>query len=106
VREYESPDGEIENLLAGIWAEVLNVERVGRHDNFFDLGGHSLLAIQVIVRLRALGMEVPVKELFAWPVLSSFGEWLIDQQLATFDSDDLATARKQMEEADSQSEVL
>jgi hypothetical protein len=106
MREYEPPEGETETLLAGIWTQILNVARVGRNDNFFELGGHSLLAMQMIARLRALGMEVPVKEVFAWPVLSGFAEWLIDQQLARFDSDDLATARKQMEEADSQSEVL
>ena len=45
-------DAGAEELLAGIWAQVLGVDRVGAHDNFFELGGHSLLATQVISRVR------------------------------------------------------
>jgi hypothetical protein len=74
VREYEAPQGEVETTLAQIWAQLLKVERVGRHDNFFELGGHSLLAVQVTSRVRQhLGVEVAIKELFVRPVLSDFG---------------------------------
>jgi amino acid adenylation domain-containing protein len=73
VREYEPPEGRIETILAAIWADVLKLERVGRHHNFFELGGHSLLAVQVISRARqSLGIEVTLNSLFARPVLSDF----------------------------------
>ena len=73
VRGYEAPEGEMETTLAEIWAEVLKVERVGRHDNFFELGGHSLLAVRVMSRMRqALDVEVAISDLFAHPVLSDF----------------------------------
>ncbi|MDK1494845.1 condensation domain-containing protein, partial [Sinorhizobium sp. 7-81] len=66
---YAAPKGEIETMLAQIWAELLGVERVGRHDNFFELGGHSLLAVQLMERLRRLSLGVEVRTLFARPVL-------------------------------------
>jgi amino acid adenylation domain-containing protein len=68
---YEGPQGEIEKVLASIWAEVLQLEQVGRHDNFFALGGHSLLAVQIITRIQwALNREVALNTIFAHPVLS------------------------------------
>ncbi|MCK1326658.1 non-ribosomal peptide synthase/polyketide synthase [Bradyrhizobium sp. 156] len=66
---YEAPRGEVETMLAGIWAELLGVERIGRHDHFFELGGHSLLAVQLMERLRRLSLGVEVRTLFARPVL-------------------------------------
>jgi amino acid adenylation domain-containing protein len=70
-RAYEAPVGETEEALAEIWAEVLKVERVGRHDHFFDLGGHSLLAVQVVSRAnRLLGVEMALDDLFLHPVLA------------------------------------
>ncbi|MGC0396965.1 amino acid adenylation domain-containing protein [Bradyrhizobium sp. USDA 241] len=69
-RTYEPPRGEIETALAEIWAELLGLERVGRHDHFFELGGHSLLAVQLMERLRRLSLGVEVRTLFARPVLA------------------------------------
>ncbi|WP_426135211.1 amino acid adenylation domain-containing protein [Pseudomonas sp. PWP3-1b2] len=72
VREYAAPEGDTEILLAQLWAELLKVERVGRHDNFFELGGHSLLAVSLIGRLRQEGMEADVRALFEQPTLAGY----------------------------------
>ncbi|HKU74237.1 MAG TPA: amino acid adenylation domain-containing protein [Pyrinomonadaceae bacterium] len=62
---YEAPRTEIEEVLAGIWSEVLRVKRVGVRDNFFELGGHSLLAMQIISRVReTFQVELPLRILF------------------------------------------
>ncbi|WP_229210736.1 non-ribosomal peptide synthetase, partial [Duganella sp. CF517] len=73
-REYEAPQGEVEQALAAIWAGVLGVERIGRQDNFFELGGHSLLALSVLERMRARGKAVQVRTLFQQPVLAAFAQ--------------------------------
>ncbi len=73
VSGYEEPQGEIETTLAAIWREVLEVEKVGLHDDFFALGGHSLLAVAMITRLReALGLDVELGDIFEHPCLSDF----------------------------------
>ncbi|HEX3682345.1 MAG TPA: amino acid adenylation domain-containing protein, partial [Bryobacteraceae bacterium] len=96
-RGYEEPVNEVESTVAAIWAEVLQLERVGRNDNFFELGGHSLIAIQVIARLRqGLGVEIGITDLFDRPQVASLAEWIVDAQLATFNSDDLANVLKLM----------
>ncbi|HEU4881856.1 MAG TPA: amino acid adenylation domain-containing protein [Longimicrobium sp.] len=88
---YEAPVGETEEALAEIWAEVLRVERVGRHDHFFDLGGHSLLAVRVISRVRQLlGVEVGIADLFEKPVLSALAQHVVHALLAQFDPEELA----------------
>ncbi|CAI8734121.1 arthrofactin-type cyclic lipopeptide synthetase C [Pseudomonas chlororaphis] len=71
VREYEAPQGDTEILLAQIWVELLNVERVGRHDHFFELGGHSLLAVNLIARMRRAGLAADVRVLFGQPTLAA-----------------------------------
>jgi acyl-CoA synthetase (AMP-forming)/AMP-acid ligase II/aryl carrier-like protein len=69
-REYEAPKGETEVTLAKIWAELLKLERVGRHDHFFELGGHSLLAVSLIERMRGEGLHADVRALFVTPTLA------------------------------------
>ncbi|WLB24555.1 amino acid adenylation domain-containing protein (plasmid) [Bradyrhizobium japonicum] len=79
-RAYAPPQGEIETALATIWAELLGVERIGRHDNFFELGGHSLLAVQLMSRLsQAQGVELPLRTLFARPVLADLAMSIVEE---------------------------
>ena len=73
--ESGAPSTATEELLAQIWAEVLELEQVGREDDFFDLGGHSLLATQVIARIAdQLGVEISLRTLFARPTLGALAE--------------------------------
>jgi amino acid adenylation domain-containing protein len=69
--DHEPAQGETEQTLARLWAEVLGVERVGRHDNFFELGGHSILAVQLVERMQREGLEAGIRHLFAEPTLSA-----------------------------------
>ncbi|HYM27183.1 MAG TPA: condensation domain-containing protein, partial [Steroidobacteraceae bacterium] len=72
---YQAPQGAVEELLAGIWSELLGVERVGRQDSFFDLGGHSLLATRLVSRVRAvLGVELALRSVFEQPSLAALAE--------------------------------
>ncbi|SHN31632.1 non-ribosomal peptide synthetase [Rhizobacter sp. OV335] len=61
---YEAPQGEVEQALATLWAELLGVPRVGRHDNFFDLGGDSILSLQIVARMRGLGWALTPRQVF------------------------------------------
>src|SRR5262245_46490960 len=64
-REYEGMRTPVEEMVAGIYEEVLEQERVGREANFFEIGGHSLLAAQVVSRVRkTFGVEIGVRSLF------------------------------------------
>ncbi|AZE62033.1 MULTISPECIES: non-ribosomal peptide synthetase [Pseudomonas fluorescens group] len=78
-RAYEAPVGDVETLMSGIWAEVLKLERVGRHDHFFELGGHSLLAVNLVARLRKAGLEVDARTLFSQPTLAQLAARTVAQ---------------------------
>jgi amino acid adenylation domain-containing protein len=68
---YAAPRTPTEELLADIWAEVIGLNRVGIHDNFFDLGGHSLLTTQIVSRVRdGLGVVLPLRAIFESPTVA------------------------------------
>jgi amino acid adenylation domain-containing protein len=74
-QEYIAPRTEDEESLAGIFSEILRVDKVGVHDNFFELGGHSLLATQVLTRiLERFKVEVPLRRLFETPSVAGLAE--------------------------------
>ena len=78
-RAYKAPEGEVETLMAAIWADVLKLERVGRHDHFFELGGHSLLAVNLVARLRKAGLEVDARSVFSQPTLAQLAARTVAQ---------------------------
>jgi nonribosomal peptide synthetase DhbF len=79
---YAPPRTPTERVLAGLWAEVFGLERVGVHDNFFELGGHSLLATQLIAKIRAaFAVELPLGAVFEVFTIAGLAERL-DQAAA------------------------
>ncbi|NNJ14519.1 amino acid adenylation domain-containing protein [Pseudomonas putida CSV86] len=78
---YVAPQGELEEQLAAIWAEVLKVDRVGMSDDFFELGGHSLLATQIVSRVqKELGHHVPLRAMFELNTLQALAAYIEGQQ--------------------------
>ncbi|MEH2088584.1 amino acid adenylation domain-containing protein [Nostoc sp.] len=82
---YQVPQSEMEQQIAKLWQEVLHLERVGIHDNFFDLGGHSLLMIQVNHKLQGnLQRNISVVEMFQNPTIYSLAQYLSQQRQLSF----------------------
>jgi amino acid adenylation domain-containing protein len=81
---YEEPLTAGERVIAEVWRDLLGIERIGRHENFFDLGGHSLLMARVQSRLRdRLGREIGIVDLFSYPTVASVASWLSQSESAT-----------------------
>ncbi|MEP0859278.1 amino acid adenylation domain-containing protein [Trichocoleus sp. DQ-U1] len=111
---YQPPQSEIEKTIATVWQTILNLEKVGIHDNFFDLGGHSLLMLQVNHKLRTVfNQEISVVTLFQNPTIYSLAQYLSRQQPAFEEMrdrevgrDSVQRARKQIEAINRQKELL
>ncbi|MEP7342690.1 MAG: amino acid adenylation domain-containing protein [Acidobacteriota bacterium] len=87
--EYVAPTTTTERELAQLWSNLLKLERVGIHDNFFDAGGHSLLAMQLVSRVRELfSAELPLRAIFEFPTVAGLAE-NIDAIRATNQNADL-----------------
>nr|WP_225562947.1 thioesterase domain-containing protein [Rhodanobacter sp. DHG33] len=71
---YEPPQGEIEQTLAGIWEELLGLQQVSRHDNFFEVGGHSLIAVQLASQAKSNGLKLNVNQIFQSPQLKKLAK--------------------------------
>ena len=92
-QEYVPPSGPLEEEMARIWADVLGVERVGRHDDFFDIGGHSLLAARITGRVAdRLGVRLGVGDVFTAPTLERFSTAVLTSALDEPDDDVLSAA--------------
>ena len=75
--EYEEPSGEIEIQLVEIWKEVLNLERIGVNDNFFEIGGHSLRATTLVSQIRKkFYVDVPLREIFKKPTVRQLAKYI------------------------------
>jgi len=92
---YVAPRTPAEMMMSEIWAEVLRVQKVGIHDNFFALGGHSLIATQLISRIRdAFQMEMPLRLLFEEPTIGELVshievvQWAGDRPIADSETED------------------
>jgi amino acid adenylation domain-containing protein len=96
-----APRTPVEEVLAGIWAEVLGLEQVGIHHNFFELGGHSLLATQVISRIHdSLGVDLPLRTLFERQTIADLGEVVVQHLADDTADDEMARLLAELEEMD------
>ena len=90
-QEYVAPETPFEETLAEIWAELLRVDRVGVHDNFFDLGGHSLIAARVMSRVReAFDVDLPLRRFFESPTVAQLATVILQCWAEQTDSDELS----------------
>ena len=69
--QYVAPQSSVEQTLCEIWSEVLRIEKIGIHDNFFRIGGDSIISIQLVAKARQKGIHLNVKDIFSHPTIST-----------------------------------
>ena len=90
---FVAPRTPIEEIVAGIWSQILKLETVGVHDNFFSLGGHSLLATQVAQRVRqTFNIELPLRLFFETPTVAELAAYVVQSQMGEADDATLSAA--------------
>jgi len=95
---FVAPGNSVEEELAEIWAEVVGVDQVGIHDNFFDLGGHSLAATRVISRvINSFKVELPIEFLFESPTVAKMAQIVVQNQAKKVGPEDLARMLTELE---------
>ena len=89
--DFVPPRNAMEEILAGIWSELLETPRVGAHDSFFDLGGHSLQAVRLMSRIReVLGVELQVRAVFEAPTLAELAAQVAAEMLRSLGGQEAA----------------
>jgi acyl carrier protein len=89
--EFVAPRTPMEERVAAIWADVLNVKRVGVQDDFFALGGHSLLATQIVAQIRTdLAVDLPLHSLFTSPTVESLSAAIVELMGGEGDAETMA----------------
>ncbi|HEV2999274.1 MAG TPA: phosphopantetheine-binding protein, partial [Solirubrobacteraceae bacterium] len=97
---YVAPRDPMEGALADLWAQVLNVERAGVHDDFFALGGHSLLAIQLVARVRQrFGVPLSLHVLFESPTIAGLAAEIMRARLEELDEASLAALVQEVDQS-------
>jgi acyl carrier protein len=96
---YTAARTPLEVQLEAIWTEVLKIERVSVHENFFELGGQSLLATQLITRVRSeLQVDIPLRHLFDAPTIAQLAIRIVEQRAEQLDEAELEQLLAELDE--------
>ena len=86
-REYEAPQSEMQKRLVNIWCEVLEIDKIGINDNFFQLGGHSLKAISIISKIyKEFNVEISIIQLFSAPTIKELAAYIENSKPENYNS--------------------